>query len=91
MALHASTHQAGFRNEHLLRDAALALVLGIILVATFGLALNVRVDTGPSGGMSAEQKALLDYRAGERADWAAGATTESQSLIQFRASERSAN
>ena len=91
MALHAPTHHAGFHNEHLLRNAALAVVLALFLVATVGLALNVSVVTGPSSGMNDEQKALIDYRAGERADWASGATTEIQSLIQFRASERSGN
>ena len=88
MALHAPTHHARLHNEHLLRNAALAVVLGIFLVATLGLAMNVRVGVAPSTGMTDEQRAGIEFRAGERADWAAGVPTEASSLIQFRASER---
>jgi hypothetical protein len=88
MALHAPTHHAGLHNDRLLRDAALAVVLAIILVATFGLAMSVKVNVGPTGDVSAEQQALVEYRAGERADWAAGIPTQASSLAQFRAGER---
>jgi len=49
----------------------------------------VKVNVGPVNPMTVEQQQMIQFRADERADWAAGVPTEGSSLIEFRASERS--
>jgi hypothetical protein len=88
MALHAPTHHAGITGDHrLMRDFLFAIGLAIGLIVVVGVASTVRVTTQPAT-MTAEQGALVQYRAAEREDWAAGVPTETSSLIQFRAAER---
>lgn len=89
MALHAPTHHAGVTGDHrLLRDLLLAVGLAAVLIVVVGVASSFRVDLSPSTGMTAEQGALVEYRAAERADWAAGVATQASSLSQYRAGER---
>ena len=51
--------------------------------------MTVRVTVGPPDPDEHGAAELVQYRAGERDDWAAGVPTEGSSLIEFRASERS--
>lgn len=88
MALHTPTHQAGLSGHRHLRDFLVAISLAVILLLAIALAATVRVPPVTTGPMSAEQQSLIQFRAGERADWAVGVPTEGSSLIQFRAGER---
>lgn len=89
MALHVPTHHAGITGDHrLMRDFLLAVGLAIVLIVVVGVASTFRVTVQPTTGSTTEQAALMQYRAAERADWAASQTTEAQSLIQVRAGER---
>jgi hypothetical protein len=89
MALHTPTHQTGLAGHQHLRDLLVAISLAIVLLLALALASTVRVTVDTTGPMSAEQQSLIEFRAGERADWAAGVPTEGSSLIKFRADERS--
>ena len=89
MALHTPTHHVGLAGHHLMRDLLIAFGLAAALVVIIALAMTVKVTIAPMTTMSAEQQSLVQFRADERADWAAGVTTEGSSLIEFRASERS--
>ena len=89
MALHTPTHHAGFAGTTLLRDLLIAFGLAAALLLVMAIAVAVKVDIGPVNPMTPEQQQLIQFRAGERADWAAGVATEGSSLIEFRASERS--
>ena len=46
------------------------------------------MNVGPTGTPIEEVQSLVQYRAAERADWAAGVPTQASSLLEFRASER---
>ena len=87
MTLHMPTHHAGFAGDHrLLRDVLFAVGLLVVVLAVLLVAPMVKIQVEPSP-VTAEQRALVEFRAGERATWAEG-VTEDASLIQFRASER---
>jgi hypothetical protein len=89
MALHTPTHHAGITGDHrLMRDFLLAIGLAIVLIAVVGVASSLRITPQSTTGMTAQQGALVQYRAAEREDWAAGVPTQASSLIQFRAAER---
>lgn len=88
MALHTPTHHAGFAGSTLLRDVLIAFGLAAALLVVMGVAMAVKVNIGPVNPMTEEQQSMIQFRAGERADWAAGVPTEGSSLIEFRASER---
>jgi hypothetical protein len=89
MALHTPTHHAGTAGTTLLRDLLIAFGLAAALLVVVGIAMTVKVNVGPVNPMTEERQQLIGFRAGERADWAAGIPTEGSSLIEFRASERS--
>jgi hypothetical protein len=89
MALHTPTHHAGFAGSTLLRDVLIAFGLAAALLVVMGIAMTVKVNIGPASTMTEERQSMIQFRAGERADWAAGVQTEGSSLIEFRASERS--
>jgi hypothetical protein len=92
MALHAPTHHAGITGNHrLMRDFLFAIGLAVALIVVVGIASTYRAPATPATGASAEAASLVEYRAGERADWAAGVPTEASSLIEFRAGERAAS
>ena len=89
MALHVPTHHAGITGDHrLMRDFLFAVGLAIALIIVVGIASTVRFNVAPATGAAAEAAALVEYRAAERADWAAGVPTEATSRGQFRAGER---
>jgi hypothetical protein len=88
MALHVPAHHAGVTGDHLFRNFLIAVGIAIALIVVVGVAMTVRVSVGPSVTPNEQAQSLVQYRAAERADWAAGVPTEAQSLIQFRASER---
>ena len=46
------------------------------------------MNVGPAGIPIEEAQSLVQYRAAERVDWAAGVPTQASSLLEFRASER---
>jgi len=89
MALHTPTHHTGFAGTTLLRDLLIAFGLAAALLVVMGIAMVVKVNVGPVNPMTVEQQQMIQFRADERADWAAGVPTEGSSLIEFRASERS--
>jgi len=86
MSVHVPVHHAGLAGHHVYRNALLA-VGAAILVFVMGMILMIprSITTTPT---FTEAQSIVQFRAGERDDWAAGLTTESQSLIQFRAGER---
>jgi hypothetical protein len=88
MALHTPVHQAGITGDHLLRNFLIAVGLAIALIVVVGVAMTVRVNVEPSVTPVEEAQSLIQFRAAERADWAAGVPTQGSSLIEFRASER---
>lgn len=89
MALHVPTHHAGITGDHrLMRDFLFAIGLAIVLIVVVGVASTFRVAVQPTTGMTAEQGALVQYRASEREDWVTGVPTQASSLVQFRAGER---
>jgi hypothetical protein len=88
MALHVPTHRAGFTGDHLVRDVMAAVLVAVVLIATIGIVTSVKISVGPVTGVTEEAQALQEFRAGERADWAATVPAEASSLIEFRASER---
>ncbi len=89
MALHTPVHHTGFAGHKLLRDLLVAVMLAVILLVVLGLASAVKINIAPADPVAAERQSIIEYRAGERADWAAGVPTEGSSLVDFRASERS--
>jgi hypothetical protein len=88
MALHTPVHHAGIAGDHLFRNFLIAVGLAIALIVVVGIAMTVRVNVEPTGTPIEEAQSLVQYRAAERADWAAGVPTQASSLIDFRASER---
>ena len=72
MALHTPVHQAGITGDHLFRNFLIAVGLAIALIVVVGIAMTVRVNTEPTGTPIKEAQSLVQYRAAERADWAAG-------------------
>jgi hypothetical protein len=88
MALHTPVHQAGITGDHLFRNFLIAVGLAIALIVVAGVAMTVRVNVGPSVTPIVEGQSLVQYRAAERADWAAGVPTQASSLVQYRAAER---
>lgn len=88
MALHVPVHHAGITGDHLFRNFLVAVGLAIALIVGVGLAMTVRVSTGPTVTPVEDVQSLVQYRAAERADWAAGVPTQASSLAQYRAAER---
>ena len=88
MALHTPVHQAGITGDHLFRNFLIAVGLAIALIVVVGVAMTVRVNVEPAGTPIEQSQSLVQYRAAERADWAAGVPTQASSLVDFRASER---
>ena len=88
MALHTPVHHAGIAGDHLFRNFLIAVGLALALIVVVGVATTVRVNVGTTGTPVEEVQSLVQYRAAERADWAAGVPTQASSLIDFRASER---
>jgi hypothetical protein len=88
MALHVPAHHAGVTGDHLFRNFLIAVGVAIALIVVVGVAMTVRVNVVPTVTPIAEAQSLIQYRAAERGDWAAGVTTEASSLIEFRAAER---
>jgi len=87
MTLHFPTSHMGYANHHLLRNALLAVGVVALALLVFGAAMLIQPITTPTTKVS-EPQSLVEFRAGERADWANPITTEDQSLIDFRAAER---
>ena len=88
MALHVPVHHAGITGDHLFRNFLIAVGIAIALIVVVGIAMTTRVNVGPTMTPIEEMQSLVQYRAGERADWAAGVPTQGSSLLEFRASER---
>jgi len=86
MALHAPTHHAGVHGDHLFRNFLAAVAVAVVAIVAVGVISTVRLPA-PTVPMDQAQS-ILQYRAAERADWAAGVPTEASSLIEFRAMER---
>jgi hypothetical protein len=88
MTLHAPAQHAGTSEHHWLRDI---LIIGVVVVLTIGAVWalsSVRPFSTTAAPTEAQQ--LVDFRAGERADWAAGVMTEQLSVSNYRAAERDA-
>jgi hypothetical protein len=88
MALHTPVHHAGITSDHLFRNFLIAVGIAIALIVVVGMVMTVRVNVGPTVTPVEQAQSLVQYRAAERADWAAGVPTQDSSLIEFRASER---
>jgi uncharacterized membrane protein len=88
MALHTPVHHAGFAGDHLFRNFLIAVGLAIALIVAVGLVMTTRVSVGPAVAPIEDVQSLVQYRAAERADWAAGVPTQASSVVQFRAAER---
>ncbi len=88
MALHAPVHHAGIAGDHLFRNFLVAVGIAIALIVVAGVAMTTRVSIGPTVTPIEEVQSLVQYRAAERADWAAAVPTQGSSLLEFRASER---
>jgi hypothetical protein len=88
MALHTPVHHAGITGDHLFRNFLVAVGLAVAVIVGVGLAMTVRVNVGPTVAPVGEVQSLVQYRAAERADWAAGVPTQGSSLAQYRAAER---
>lgn len=88
MALHVPVHHAGVTGDHLVRNFLIAVAIAILLIVAAGITTTVRVNVGPAGIPIEEAQSLVQYRAAERVDWAAGVPTQASSLLEFRASER---
>ncbi len=80
MALHTPVHQAGITGDHLFRNFLIAVGLAIALIVVVGVAMTVRVNVEPAVTPIEESQSLVQYRAAERADWAAGVPTQASSL-----------
>jgi hypothetical protein len=88
MTLHLPTHPAGYADHHILRNALLvigAVVLAVILLV--GLALMWPSST-PTTAERTEMERMIDFRAGERAEFAAPVLTDQERINEFRAGER---
>jgi hypothetical protein len=90
MTIHAPAHPSGAVTPHAHHHylawtaivAAVVLALGAVLLVP---ANSFRIGSSLSG----EQRSLIEYRAYERADWAASeAYPEWRALLEFRAAER---
>jgi 4-hydroxy-3-methylbut-2-en-1-yl diphosphate synthase IspG/GcpE len=88
MALHVPVHHAGITGDHLFRNFMLAVGLAIALIVVVGIAMTIRVSVAPEVTPVEQAQSLVQYRAAERADWAAGVPTRASSLVQHRAAER---
>jgi hypothetical protein len=88
MALHVPVHHAGIAGDHLFRNFLIAVGIAITLIVVVGIVMTARVNVGPTGTPIEDVQSLTQYRAAERADWAAGVPTEASSLLEFRVSER---
>lgn len=88
MALHVPVHHAGITGDHLFRNFLIAIGIAIVLIVVVGIAMTTRVSVGPAVTPIEQAQSLVQYRATERADWAAGVATQGSSLLEFRASER---
>jgi hypothetical protein len=90
MTIHAPAHPGGVLSPQVHHHylawlgvvAAVVLAIGAVLLLPTG---SVRIGTPTSDG----QRSLIEYRAYERADWAASeAYPEWKALLEFRAAER---
>ncbi len=90
MTLHAPAHPSGAVSPQVHHHylawtaivAAVILAVGALLLAPTG---TFRFNSS----MTDEQRSLIEYRAYERADWAASeAYPEWKALVEFRAAER---
>jgi hypothetical protein len=93
MALHAPSHHVptphiGAGGRQYLRDLAVAFGLALAIMLVFGAGALLRPVLPQFGVTQPEAQSLVEFRAGERASWAAGQTSEGQSILLFRESER---
>ena len=86
MALHVPAHHAGVSGDHLFRNFLAAVAIAIVAIVAVGVISTVRLPATPAAVDQAQS--ILQYRAAERADWAAGVPTEAGSLLEYRAGER---
>lgn len=88
MTLHLPTHPAGYADHHVLRNALIvigAIALAIVLVFA---AVLLRPAATPTTTQLTEFERMIEFRAGERAEFAAPVLTESERAIEFREGER---
>lgn len=88
MTLHTPAHRHHVIDHRVYQDLLSAIVVGLVVLVVVVLATQINVAWVPAQTAQAERAALQEFRAAERADWAAGVTTEGSSLLEFRASER---
>ena len=88
MTTHAPIHHAGLAGHHVYRDALIAVGAAILVLALGAVLWTTRPVTVTTTPAVTEAQSLVEYRAAERDDFAAGVTSETDSLIQFRAAER---
>jgi hypothetical protein len=88
MLTHVPTQHAGYPAHHLLRNALIAI--GVVVVAIIVVAALILVRDGASttATSATEAERMIEFRAGERAEWTAPLLAEDQRLIEFRAGER---
>jgi hypothetical protein len=90
MTIHAPAHPGGVVSPHAQHHylAWLVAVVAVVLAAG-ALLVAPGIAPGTATPMTAEQKGLIEFRAAERADWAASeAYPEWKALVEFRAAER---
>ncbi len=88
MTLHTPAHRHHVIDHRVYQDLISAVVVGLVVLVVVVLATQINVVWVPAQTAQAERAALLEFRAAERVDRAAGVTTESGSLLEFRVSER---
>lgn len=88
MTLHLPTHPVGYAEHHLLRNALLVIgAIALALVLVFAVAVMWPAAT-PSAAQLTEAERMIEFRAGERAEFAAPVLTQSERAIEFRESEK---
>jgi hypothetical protein len=88
MTLHLPTHPAGYADHHILRNALIVIgAIALALVLLFAVVMLWPAAT-PSTTQLTESERMIEFRAGERAEFAAPVLTESERAIEFRESER---
>jgi hypothetical protein len=88
MTLHAPTHPAGYASHHYLRNALVVVGAIALAVVLWGAALIIQPTIGTPSETVSQQQLFNDFRAGERASWAASGTDQQQLYNDFRAGER---